>query len=85
LDVRLAGLCDAAEEADFQRGLERAGLGSHLARAEMETLGFYVCAERSDTRVSSSRRSISPECLGRWTTSLLMSDSDRQRQRLNFE
>jgi len=43
LDVRLAGLCDAAEEADFRRGLERAGLGSNLTRAEMESLGFYVC------------------------------------------
>ena len=28
LDVKLAGLCDAAEESDFRRGLERAGLGS---------------------------------------------------------
>jgi hypothetical protein len=43
LDVRLAGLCDAAEERDFQRGLERAGLGSNLTRAYMERLGFYVC------------------------------------------
>jgi hypothetical protein len=42
-DVRLAGLCDAAEEAGFRRGLERAGLGSNLTRADMETLGFYVC------------------------------------------
>jgi hypothetical protein len=41
--VRLAGLCDAAEEGDFQRGLERAGLGSNLTRADMERLGFYVC------------------------------------------
>jgi hypothetical protein len=45
LDVRLAGLCDAAEEGDFQRALERAGLGSNLTRADMETLGFYVCIE----------------------------------------
>jgi hypothetical protein len=45
LDVRLAGLCDAAEEGHFQRGLERAGLGSNLTRAEMESLGFYVCVE----------------------------------------
>ena len=44
LDVRLAGLCDAAEEDDFRRGLERAGLGSHLTRVELERLGFYVCA-----------------------------------------
>jgi hypothetical protein len=43
LDVRLAGLCDAAEEGDFRRGLERAGLGSNLTRADMERLGFYVC------------------------------------------
>jgi hypothetical protein len=43
LDVRLAGLCDAGEERDFRRGLERAGLGSDLTRAEMEALGFYVC------------------------------------------
>ena len=44
LDVRLAGLCDAAEEDDFRRGLERADLGSNLTRADMERLGFYVCA-----------------------------------------
>ena len=43
LDVRLAGLCDAAEEGEFQRGLERAGLGSNLTRADMERLGFFVC------------------------------------------
>jgi hypothetical protein len=43
LDVRLAGLCDAAEEGEFKRGLERAGLGSDLTRSEMEGLGFYVC------------------------------------------
>jgi hypothetical protein len=43
LNVRLAGLCDAREEGDFRRGLERAGLGSNLSRADMESLGFYVC------------------------------------------
>ena len=43
LDITLAGLCDAGEEGDFRRGLERAGLGADLARAEMEALGFYVC------------------------------------------
>lgn len=43
LDVRLAGLCDAGEEGDYRRGLERAGLGSDLTRADMERLGFYVC------------------------------------------
>ena len=43
LDVKLAGLCDAAEEGHFRRALERAGLGSDLTRADMESLGFYVC------------------------------------------
>jgi hypothetical protein len=43
LDVRLAGLCDAAEEPGFRRGLQRAGLGSGLARADLERLGFFVC------------------------------------------
>jgi hypothetical protein len=43
LDLALAGLCDAGEEREFRRGLERAGLGSDLTRADMERLGFYVC------------------------------------------
>jgi Overcoming lysogenization defect protein-like, TOPRIM domain len=43
LDVRLAGLCDAGEERAVARGLERAGLGSGLTRADMERLGFFVC------------------------------------------
>jgi hypothetical protein len=42
-DITLAGLCDAGEEREFRRGLERAGLGSQLTRADMEALGFYVC------------------------------------------
>jgi hypothetical protein len=45
LDVRLAGLCDVAEERHFRRGLEQAGLGSNLTRSDMEQLGFYVCVE----------------------------------------
>jgi hypothetical protein len=43
LGVRLAGLCDAAEEGYFRRALERAGLGFGLSRADTEALGFYVC------------------------------------------
>jgi len=42
-NLRLAGLCDAGEERDFRRGLERAGLGSPATRTELEGLGFYVC------------------------------------------
>jgi hypothetical protein len=42
-NVRLAGLCDAGEERDFRRALERAGLGSELTRERMEELGFFVC------------------------------------------
>ena len=41
--LELAGLCDAAEEDDFRRALEWAGLGSTLTRAAMESLGFHVC------------------------------------------
>jgi hypothetical protein len=43
LGVRLAGLCDAAEEGYFRRALEQAGLGSGLSRPAMEALGFFVC------------------------------------------
>jgi len=45
LGARLAGLCDDAEERDFSRGLERAGVASNLDRPGMERLGFYVCVE----------------------------------------
>jgi hypothetical protein len=49
--VRLAGLCDEAEEPGFRRGLERAGLGlsglghSGLAAApfDLAAAGFFVC------------------------------------------
>lgn len=43
MDVRLAGLCDAREERDFRSALERAGLGAHLTRTDMEARGFYAC------------------------------------------
>lgn len=39
------GLYDAAEEPYIGRGLERAGLGSELSRADMERLGFFACVE----------------------------------------
>src|SRR5581483_1880435 len=41
--VRLAGLCDAGEEREYWRGLERAGLASQLTRAAAEELGFFAC------------------------------------------
>jgi hypothetical protein len=57
-DVALAGLCDAGEERDFKRALERAGLGSDLGRADMEALGFYVCeADLEDELI----RALGPE------------------------
>jgi hypothetical protein len=43
IGLRVTGLCDAGEERDFQRGLERAGLGSNLARSDLDALGFHVC------------------------------------------
>lgn len=41
--VSVAGLCDAGEEREFRRALERAGLGTSLDRSAMERLGFFVC------------------------------------------
>jgi hypothetical protein len=44
LDVKLAGLCDAAERDYFWRALRRAGLGAEASgAATMEALGFFVC------------------------------------------
>jgi hypothetical protein len=40
---RVAGLCDAGEEAVVRRAVARAGLGAASSRAELEALGFYVC------------------------------------------
>ena len=44
LNVRLAGLCDAAEEDYFRRALRRAGIGAGASRTTMEALGFFVCS-----------------------------------------
>jgi hypothetical protein len=42
--AKLTGLYDIGEERHFRRALERAGFGAKLTRANMESLGFYVCA-----------------------------------------
>jgi hypothetical protein len=42
-NTRVAGLCDAGEEAIVRRAVRRAGLGSPRGRADLEALGFYVC------------------------------------------
>ena len=62
LSVRLAGLCDEGEEADFGRGLARAGLGPGLTRADLERRGFYVCvADLEDEMI----RSLGPAAVER--------------------
>jgi hypothetical protein len=43
LDLRLAGLYDAAEEGYVRRAVEHAGLGADLTREQLERLGFCVC------------------------------------------
>lgn len=43
LDMRLAGLCDAAEIRFFQRGFEQAGLGEVLTRDDLASRRFFVC------------------------------------------
>jgi hypothetical protein len=55
---KVAGLCDAGEMPDFQRGLERAGLGSPSTREDMERLGFFVCDPDLEAELI---RAISPE------------------------
>ena len=51
-NVKLAGLCDAAEEGDFRRALERAGLGANLTRAGMEELDSSCAWKTSSTSSS---------------------------------
>ena len=64
-DVRLAGLRDAAEEGDFRRGLERAGLGSNLTRGDLERLGFYVCvADLEDELIRSLGVAVVEQVIG---------------------
>jgi len=43
--VRLAGLCDAAEEGMLRRALAAAGVGTPQSHQEVERLGFHVCVE----------------------------------------
>ncbi|WP_019546514.1 ATP-dependent endonuclease [Streptomyces sulphureus] len=43
LGLPLAGLCDIGEERHFRRHLERVGLGSGLAQAGLESVGFQAC------------------------------------------
>jgi hypothetical protein len=43
LNVKLAGLCDAAEEVYFARALRRAGISAAASGAPLEALGFFVC------------------------------------------
>ena len=43
LGLGLAGLYDVGEEGAFARGLEQAGLGAGLGRADLERLGFFAC------------------------------------------
>ena len=59
-DYRLAGLCDAGEEGDFRRELERAGMGLHLTRADMESRGFFVCVSDLEEELI---RALGPEAV----------------------
>jgi hypothetical protein len=43
LKLRLAGLCDAAEEPLVTHSLHRMGVGDALTREDTEALGFFVC------------------------------------------
>jgi hypothetical protein len=69
-DVSVAGLCDAAEEGFFRRGLESAGLGATISRADMEEVGFYVCVEDLEDELI--------RCLGSADVERII-DSERER------
>ncbi len=43
--LTVVGMCDAAEEDFFRRGLAAGGFGPGQNRIEMESLGFFVCDE----------------------------------------
>ena len=43
LDVAVGGLCDAAEEGYFRRGLERTGHGPVATRRDLARHGYFVC------------------------------------------
>jgi hypothetical protein len=43
INAKIAGLCDAGQEAYVRSALERGGLGSQLSRTSMEAIGFYIC------------------------------------------
>jgi Overcoming lysogenization defect protein-like, TOPRIM domain len=61
--LKLAGLCDAAEEGEFARELERAGLGSNLSRADMEQIGFYVCVKDLEDELIRAHGAAAVECV----------------------
>lgn len=42
-DLRLAGLCDEAEQGYFRRCLRRAGVVGDGDRTALESVGFFVC------------------------------------------
>lgn len=43
LQIRLAGLCDEAEEVHVERALARDGHPAYLSRMDRERLGFFTC------------------------------------------
>ena len=60
LDLPVAGLCDAREERDFRRGLERAGVTPRATTDVMSELGFFVCrADLEDELI----RALGPEAV----------------------
>ena len=62
--LRLSGMCDAAEEEFFRRGLVRAGLGTPQTRTDMERLGFFVCVEDlEDELIRASGRALIEDLL----------------------
>lgn len=64
LDVRVSGLCDAAEAAYLAAALERAGFGTGVVVADLPRLGFHVCdADLEDELIRAAGMAVAEEVL----------------------
>jgi hypothetical protein len=63
LGLRLAGLCDAAEEPYVMHTLHRLGLGRAPGREEAEALGFFVCEADLEDELIRALGTAAVECI----------------------
>ncbi|WP_345346096.1 TOPRIM nucleotidyl transferase/hydrolase domain-containing protein [Actinoallomurus liliacearum] len=85
LDVRLAGLCDMAEEPGLRRSLRRVGLSPVADRGSLERAGFFVCVtDLEDELIRSlgvARTEQAIEAQGELTSFRILQNQPAQRNR----